>query len=271
MDPVLERDPLAFFSDCAGKVLRRTHFAYLGASATLLSPVMWGHIGKRDMGELMEVLVASGRRAVQRDAIVQMQGVVGIEEEGLRELAAFMQQTVQRGRAVTTREAVVRPGGTIGMLIAGFYEVIRPLYPVQLCASLEEALDWLGTDAETRAWLIENSDAERERGARTNDVAYQVREHLATHVRDVTLASVAADLKVPLRTLQRRLRDAGVRFEDEVGRARLAMAKNLLLRTEYDVKRIALEVGCASPSRLTQLFRALEGTTPTAWRAIHRT
>ena len=171
---------------------------------------------------------------------------------------------------MTGREAVVRPGGTMGMLVAGFYEVARPLYPVHLCATLEEAITWLGIGAEEAAWLTRRSEEERELGHRVNDVAYQMREHLAVHHQDATLASVARELKVPLRTLQRRLAEAGMRFDDELGRARLAAAKNLLLRSERDVKRIALDVGCASPSRLTQLFRAYEGTTPTAWRAIHR-
>ena len=269
-EPIVERDPLAFFADCRGKVLRRTHFAYLGASDSLVSPIMWGHIGKRDIAELLEALIASGRRAVQRDAIVQMQAVEGIEEEALRDVAAFMQQTAARGSAVTMREAVVRPGGTMGMIVAGFYEVVAPLYPVKMCATLDDALDGLAVDATTREWLVHHSEEERQRGLQTNDLAYRLREYLATHVRDVSLATAAAELKVSLRTLQRRLRDAGIRFDDELGRARLAAAKNLLLRTEHDLKRIGLEVGCVSPSRLSQLFRALEGTTPTAWRTLHR-
>lgn len=270
MEPIVERDPLAFFADCRGKVLRRTHFVYLGASDTLVSPIMWGHIGKRDIAELLEALIASGRRAIPRDAIVQMQGVVGIEEEALQEIAAFMQQTAKRGSAVTSREAVVRPDGTMGMIVAGFYEVIAPLYPVRMCASLEDALDGLGVDDASREWLVRHGATERLRGQQTNDLAYRLREYLADNVNDVTLARAAHDLKVSLRTLQRRLRDAGIGFDEELGRARLAAAKNLLLRTDYDVTRIGLEVGCTSASRLSQLFRTFEGTTPTAWRALHR-
>jgi len=258
VDPLTENDASAFFADCRGRLLRRSQFLYLGVTDTLVTAVMWGAVAVDAMEEWVAVLAASHKVAIKRDVLLQMQHVTSIEEQALRRIATFVRDTRVQGAAVTAREAIVRPSETMGMVIAGFYDVIPPPYPVRACATVAEALDWLGvTD---RQFLLDYS-------APSDALHQKLVTYCAAHLADASLTDAAHDLGVARRTLQRRLASAGIHFAAVLTRARLQAAKTLLLRTRHDIKRVALEVGFATPSRLSQVFRDFEGTTPTAWRA----
>ena len=255
-----------FWAEPAGRVLRRSHFAYVGASPTLLSLVIWGHVGERDVVELVAVLGAAAGRPVRRDALVQTQAMTGVDEVGLRAWAQYMAATLHRSAAVTRREAVVRPSGTVGMLVAGFYGVINVRYPTAIFAERDAALAWLGAPARARARLEAASDGMIEEARTTGDVLYRVREQLAASGGNADLPGAARALGQSPRTLQRRLAENGTSFERELALARVAAAKTLLLRTTLPVKTIAHEVGLPSASRLSQLFAAHVGASPSAWR-----
>jgi transcriptional regulator GlxA family with amidase domain len=48
------------------------------------------------------------------------------------------------------------------------------------------------------------------------------------------------------------------------------VAQQMLLETNYDLKRIAADVGCASLQHFSVLFRNLTGQAPSAWRTLRR-
>lgn len=259
-----------FWSAPDGCMLRRGHFAYLGASPQLLSLVIWGHVGGSDVEELAAVLGAAAAHPVRRDALVQTQDMTGVDEVSLRAWSRFMAGTLDRSEAVTRREAVVRPSGTIGMIVAGFYGVVEVRYPTAIFAERGAALAWLRAPARAQARIEAESDRLVEEARTTPDLLYRLRELLAGRAGKADLALAARELAVSARTLQRRLGESDTSFERELALARVAAAKNLLLRTTLAVKSIALEVGLPSASRLSQLFAAHEQATPSGWRRAHQ-
>jgi AraC-like DNA-binding protein len=63
--------------------------------------------------------------------------------------------------------------------------------------------------------------------------------------------------------------DTGRTVVDWITHARLAAARQLLLRTDDTVEQIAARVGFASPSHFHRVFRRHHDHTPAAWRSAH--
>jgi transcriptional regulator GlxA family with amidase domain len=88
---------------------------------------------------------------------------------------------------------------------------------------------------------------------------------------DVTLADVAAQAGLSVRTLNRR-------FHEETGRTpmqwvtgvRIRRAQELLETTDHSVDRIAHLVGFASPAHFRTQFKRLSGVAPHAYRTAFR-
>jgi AraC-like DNA-binding protein len=62
----------------------------------------------------------------------------------------------------------------------------------------------------------------------------------------------------------------GVRLHEYVTRRRMELAKQLLVTTDRQIKRIARETGHRNASWFSQVFRAETGLTPTAYRRRHK-
>jgi AraC-like DNA-binding protein len=69
------------------------------------------------------------------------------------------------------------------------------------------------------------------------------------------------------RTFQRRLRELGTSFQQEINAAHLRIAKRLMQETDKPLKWIAIESGYASLQYFSSSFRARVGLSPSAWRA----
>ena len=91
---------------------------------------------------------------------------------------------------------------------------------------------------------------------------------IARHAyKPMRVADVAAAVGVPARTLLRRFQRTRHRtIAQEITRARLHHAEDLLQATEASVDAIARAVGFARGAHLHRVFRAFHGTTPGAWR-----
>lgn len=83
------------------------------------------------------------------------------------------------------------------------------------------------------------------------------------------LASVASQLVVSPRTLQRRLRDEGRSFSQIVRAARVTAAQDLLGDPTRTVTEIGYVTGFADTAHFTRTFKAAVGATPTDWRRAH--
>ena len=94
----------------------------------------------------------------------------------------------------------------------------------------------------------------------------RIREILPT--RTVALVSVAKTLGIGERTLQRRLAQYDVTFEQLVESTRHELSDRLLSTTDMPLSQIAYSCGYSSPSAYSRAARAWYGTTPARYRKL---
>ena len=83
---------------------------------------------------------------------------------------------------------------------------------------------------------------------------------------DLTPADLARRLHVGYSTLRRRFRArTGYSLKEYILRVRLRRAKELLMLTHRTVAQVSAEVGFEDPFYFSRLFKAREGTAPTAF------
>jgi AraC-like DNA-binding protein len=81
-----------------------------------------------------------------------------------------------------------------------------------------------------------------------------------------TLSSIASELGIGSRTLQRRLSDSGHSFQSVVDTARRDLARRLLRETDYSLGEIAFLTGFSEQSAFTRAFKRWAGQTPRSYR-----
>lgn len=84
------------------------------------------------------------------------------------------------------------------------------------------------------------------------------------------LDTVARDLAMSSRTLQRSLKDEGTSFAALVDEVRRRLATSHLASREGTAAEVAFLLGFSDPSAFTRAFRRWTGDTPGAWRAHQR-
>lgn len=87
----------------------------------------------------------------------------------------------------------------------------------------------------------------------------------------VKLDDVAGALAVSARTLQARLAQRGLSFQQLLDRARMKAAQAYLLDTDLSLSEIAELLGYSQLSALTRSFKRVTGLSPTQWRRKHKT
>ena len=81
-----------------------------------------------------------------------------------------------------------------------------------------------------------------------------------------TLSSIASELGIGSRTLQRRLSDHGHSFQSVVDTARHELAQRLLRETDYSLAEVAFLTGFSEQSGFTRAFKRWAGQTPRSYR-----
>ncbi len=84
----------------------------------------------------------------------------------------------------------------------------------------------------------------------------------------LSLDTLASELHVSRRQLQRVFHEVGeTTFRDELMRARMARAHDLVAGTRHSVDRVARAVGYRQPGEFAKAFRRWWGASPSALRA----
>jgi len=81
------------------------------------------------------------------------------------------------------------------------------------------------------------------------------------------IRSVASELGMSDRTLQRRLINEGTTFKQLLTQARHEQAKEYLANTMVDIKEVAFLIGYEDQNSFYRAFRLWEGDTPSNWRS----
>jgi AraC-like DNA-binding protein len=115
------------------------------------------------------------------------------------------------------------------------------------------------------------AELERRRANRgaSDDVKGVVKRLLAGRRPD--LDEVARALGASVRTLQRRLGEGGVTFQQILEDARRELSRHYLLQSSLDLSQIAYLVGYEDANSFFRAFHRWEGASPGQWRERHQT
>ncbi|MFT0800016.1 helix-turn-helix domain-containing protein [Bacillus swezeyi] len=83
------------------------------------------------------------------------------------------------------------------------------------------------------------------------------------------IQTVASELGMSDRTLQRRLTDEGTSFKQLLTQVRHEQAREYLADPSLDIKEVAFLIGYEDQNSFYQAFRLWEGDTPSNWRTEH--
>lgn len=83
------------------------------------------------------------------------------------------------------------------------------------------------------------------------------------------IRAVARDLHMSTRTLQRRLTEEGISFQELMQEARRELAHHYLLHSTLELNETAYLLGYEDANSFFRAFQSWEGTTPGQWRALN--
>jgi AraC-like DNA-binding protein len=228
---------------------------------------LWGRPSVEDTRALLQSLPTSGSLLATR--MPRLIDVRRLEEVDPVAFALFVDYFKSRSGKISElveRVAVVHGAGLSAALSAGFAHAALVSVPMMLFTKTLEALAWLGAEKALEGEL-ERLQAD---AAGMSPLVRDLRAFVGAQLREVTLLAAAAAVGLSPRTLQRRLREQRVSFQDEVNILRVQTAKKRLLETDATIAEIATDVGFGSANRFAELFRRVTGELPAKWRAERR-
>ena len=100
------------------------------------------------------------------------------------------------------------------------------------------------------------------------DFANSIRNIINTYslTKNISIEETAEIVEMSVRTLQRRLSDHGLHFNELLGEAKLAHAKIKLKTTEMPIMEIARSLGYSDAAHFTRAFKGWSGVTPSDFR-----
>jgi AraC-like DNA-binding protein len=133
-------------------------------------------------------------------------------------------------------------------------------------------LSWPVPNADVSLYPVLQQHAEQllqQRAASQPAITQQVHAAIVASLArgQVRLATIADELKLSPRTLQRKLSEAGATFQQVLDQARFALAKEYLKRQELSLVDIAFLLGYQEQSAFNHAFKEWAGVNPGAWRA----
>lgn len=253
-------EDLAAHGPAQGEPLRARSrcFAFGMTAHQLAVTLAWGTFDEAEAAALGAVWrkTFEGPRC---DTLIDTANLVMTDAAAFAALRDLLEQHREERARVVRRQAVVIREEFSGVFVRGYLAIYPPPYEMRAFSDREAALDWLGH----RCCAEEIAELEAARA----DLLARLRAWLeGARLAEATIDRAVAELGVPSRTLQRRLLSAGTRFTVELARAQVSRAQRLMRQPERKLAEIALEVGCASPSTFSDLFRRVTGETPSQWR-----
>jgi AraC-like DNA-binding protein len=116
-------------------------------------------------------------------------------------------------------------------------------------------------------------DSELKARNASKNVGEQVKQTLRRSMagKRPSLQDVAQELGLSARTLQRRLTDAGITFQELVEETRRELARHYLKQRNVELNEAAFLLGFEDANSFFRAFQGWEGTSPTEWRERNRT
>ena len=124
---------------------------------------------------------------------------------------------------------------------------------------------------EMRELMTPGLEAALQTRAAAESLAQQVRNILVKGMsgKRLSVDIVARELRIGVRTLQRRLEDEGTTYQRLLDEVRQSTARHLLAATDLDTGEIAFVLGFEELNSFTRAFQGWEGTSPARWRTLN--
>jgi AraC-like DNA-binding protein len=233
--------------------------------ATLAGSVTWGSPTELEIRQLLRAFDFNHAMRAGYAVVTDGSRLSSIDPVPFGLVMDYVRRKLPEYMRSVGRQAFVHRDGLAGASIAGLAPALRVPWEWRPFSDDVTAFEWIGHDAAARA--REEVRAIAEPLATQPESLRALGAYLSTNLRSATLRSAARTLGISERSLQRVLAEAGTTFRREVARARVDAAAPLLSSTSAKLEAIAREVGCASGSHLSRLFRQERGETPGAYRA----
>jgi AraC-like DNA-binding protein len=129
-------------------------------------------------------------------------------------------------------------------------------------------LDWPIAGADPQRRIILEKRVRALWNAGSTDLLTRLRRELRVALikGQVSATTIAAQLSMSRRTLDRHLDASGLQFQEALDEARCEYVQQMLAYTRLEIATIATIVGYADPSVLTRGFVRWTGVTPSQWR-----
>jgi AraC-like DNA-binding protein len=236
-------------------------------SPTLSGSCMFGKLTKADLTDLTRFLTWRPQDVGMQppfDMISDGSRITEIDPEGYSFVADRFRELLHGLSTLVRKHAFVHGTGFLAEVMRGMFPLVAPEQSWATFEKIEDAFAWFAREdaAETLA-EVRALTAQVLHGS---EVLGELRDHLRAVKGVTTLADAARKLGRSDRALQRELKEAGVSFRDELARARVAVAKALLIDTDLKLESIAQEVGCLSLAHFSRLFRRMANESPSEFR-----
>jgi AraC-like DNA-binding protein len=257
-----------FVADPVGAyTVGRTHLVWCW-SPSLVGTAHWGQPTDADAAELVKRLEVSMQPALDGGFSVLMDTHESFDLPAFGVVAAYCKTRLEAWSTRIRKHAVLVPEGVAAVFVAALMPLVGTSHPLRFFSSLAEGLEWL-----ERPELLEVLDeigpvVDEARG--TSSLLRSLRQHLEGGLAGATLEAAAQALGLSPRTFQRELQREGTSFTAELMQARLRTARVLLEHSDEKIDAVARQVGAASSSQLSELFRRELGETPALYRARRR-
>lgn len=249
--------PEAFFADPHDGYVSGDHYVAWCHGNEVLGSIVWGTVPADELRFLLSLWQLDARMRQNFEAVSDVLALEGLALEGFGEVAGAYDRAGELRHL--RRHALVCAPHVADTMRQVFFPRFRVRYEEAVFATATDAFAWLKHPA---ANAIRDEVTQLVTRARQGDVRTELAAYCRAHLQDATIAGAAEALARPMRTLQRELEVLGTSFREELSATRIAVAHELLTTTTRALRDIATEVGCASPSHLSSLYRKLRGVRP---------
>lgn len=247
-------------------VVGRTFVAWC-ATRDLAGTVQWGvpdEADIRDMTALMDI-VRHPDIGPTGYILMDCREIERVAPDVVMMFVDHARRSMERWAPRIERQAVIIPDGLRGLLLAAPLPLLSPRYPFKFAVDLDEALEFLAHPDARAVHAQIAAVAEAARGI--SPMLVRLRAVLARDLGGATVESCATALATSTRSLQRELRLLETSFSNELRRARVDAAVELLRMSDMKIDAIAASVGFGTASRMNLALREAVGLTASELRA----
>ncbi|MGE5185492.1 MAG: helix-turn-helix transcriptional regulator [Acidobacteriota bacterium] len=257
----LVADPREFQRAPIGSCVAGATYLIWCAAPDLAGSLQWGVTDDRDVREMIALMdfIRHPSLAPTGCVLMDCHDIERVDTDVMVGFIELAREWLPKWSPRIAAQAVIVPEGVAGILIAGALPLLAPTHRFRFASTLDDALAFLAHPGARAAHAEAAAIATTVRG--TAALVARLRSAIAADLVDASLEACATQLAVSVRTLQRELARADTSFSDELRRARVAAASELLQLSDVKLEAIATRVGFGTSSRMNEALRRELGVT----------